>query len=1146
MNNNYSVLTAVCSECDSSKCFCLSDSLNIYAESDIIVKHDKTDFQNKSFVQNDLSVISESSDFNTTSESLILLSDHVKVHACTFQRPSTVNDHVGMHVLNASNDYHMYQTSLHNNMAFQHSHSNQSYESLLSLQTMTNEIQLLSTQESQQVFDSQDTLPDTVLSSNNTNHNESLSVEVSQHDSISSHQSLSSNVFNIGFKDKGFCIGHLNVQGLSNKVDQLKLLLQSEKNLIHVFGISETKLNEVHPDTSFEISGYQKPFRRDRKENSGGGLLVYVKEGVCCSRRVDLEHERLECIWVEVKPINSKPFFVGHIYRPPNSTIQWNEFFEDCIEKVLQEEKELYILGDINRDLLKEQIQIAWNDYIEPFGLTQFISEPTRVTSESRTLLDHIYSNCPENVKSVLVPKIGLSDHFPIFLTRKMHNYTPKGNHYTISYRSFKNFDEAKFIGDLQAAPWNLIELFDDTDDILEAWVDLFLQVVDKHIPIKIHRVKHKTQPDWLSPDILDAMKTRDRHKSLGNENDYKLWRNKVTKLINQAKKDQYQTYIENNKNKPGSIYKLFQEVGAGKVCKKASNISSINDNGTHIEDPTELANSFNNFFVNIAAKLKEPIASSNHDKLKDFCKSKLPENTKFIINNIEKDKVLYQLTTLDSSKATGIDGIGPRLLKLAAPYIADDIAYICNQSINKSTFPNKWKEAKVSPLHKSGTHDDINNYRPISILPVLSKILEKHVHDCLSAYLHEHSLLHKTQSGFRAQHSCETALVHMIDSWLTAMDSGKMVGAVLVDFKKAFDLVDHKILLSKLELYGINNEALMWFDSYLTHRRQLVSLNNSKSDFETVICGVPQGSILGPLLFLLFINDLPLCVENVSADLYADDTTLYDIHTSLEAIEQNLQQSLNKLYIWCRNNGMVLNSAKTKVMLIATRQKRQKLNTSHLDLQYMDETLKMISSDKILGIFVDDSLTWSHHVKHVCKKISSYIWLLSKIKHFLSQAHRVQFYKSYIQPHIDFCNIVWGNSSESNKMKIFRLQKRACRIILNYHVEDSHAALSSLKILSVYDRLFLRKAKFMFKVYHELTPKYISENFTRRNEMDMSVHLRSTATGCFVPPLPKKECFKRSMRYSGCLIWNSLPSQVKSAQTAETFHNRCIKWLTL
>ena len=179
----------------------------------------------------------------------------------------------------------------------------------------------------------------------------------------------------------------------------------------------------------------------------------------------------------------------------------------------------------------------------------------------------------------------------------------------------------------------------------------------------------------------------------------------------------------------------------------------------------------------------------------------------------------------------------------------------------------------------------------------------------CLSVYLNENDLLHRTQSGFRSQHSCETALMHTIDSWLNAMDNGELVGIVLVDFKKAFDLVDHQILLSKLKLYGISSEALMWFDTYLsnTNRRQLVSLNNCKSDFEKVTCGVPQGSILGPLLFLLFINDLPLYVDNVSADLYADDTTLYDIQTSLEAIEVNLQEGLNQLHICCKNNRMVL-----------------------------------------------------------------------------------------------------------------------------------------------------------------------------------------------------------------------------------------------
>ena len=278
--------------------------------------------------------------------------------------------------------------------------------------------------------------------------------------------------------------------------------------------MSETKLNDFHPDSFFEINGYQKPLRRDRGENAGGGLIIYVKNGVSCKRRPDLENGRLECIWLEVKPVKSKPFLVGHIYRPPNSGVIWNELFEDCLENVLKEEKELYILGDINRDLLNNQINKAWSDYMEPFGLTQLVSEATRETSHSRTLIDHIYSNCPENVNSLDVPKIGLSDPFPVFFTHKLHVHPTKCNHFTISYRSFKDFDETKFFADLQAVPWDVIQLFDHTDDILEAWTDLFLEFVDKNVPLKQHRVKRKNQPDWITPDILDAIKCRDRHKS--------------------------------------------------------------------------------------------------------------------------------------------------------------------------------------------------------------------------------------------------------------------------------------------------------------------------------------------------------------------------------------------------------------------------------------------------------------------------------------------------------------------------------------------------------------------------------------------------------------------------------------------------------
>ena len=562
-----------------------------------------------------------------------------------------------------------------------------------------------------------------------------------------------------------------------------------------------------------------------------------------------------------------------------------------------------------------------------------------------------------------------------------MHIQPPKRNHSTISYRFFRGFDEVKFMDDLQNVPWDTIKLLDDTDDILDAWLDIFLQVVDKHVPIKHQRVKRINQPRWISPEILDAIKSRDRHKSLGNMDEYRFCRNKVIKLIKYAKKDQYQTFIENSKDKPGGIYKIFKEVGAGKGPQKQINTGSVSNENTHTEDPTEIANISNDFFVNIANKVKEPVTNTDHEKLREVCQSTLPTNTKFVIPNIEKEKVMKFLSNIETTKSTGTDNIGPRLLKLAAHHIVDDITFICNHSIKNSVFPSKWKEAKVVPLHKNGPQEEVNNYRPISILPVILKILEKHLPDSLYSFLHEFDLLHKTQSGFRSQHSCETALIHMIDNWLNAIDNGKMIGIVLVDFKKDFDLVDHKILLSKLKIYGIKDETLSWFDNYLSQRRQQVSINNAKSEFKQVTYGVPQSSILGPLLFLLFINDLPLYTSNVNTDLYADDTTLYAIQDSLEIIENNLDSALNNLHIWCKCNGMLLNSAKTKVMLVTTNQKRKRINTDKLNLIYNDEPLSMTTSDKILGVCVDTNLNSTEHVKSLTKKLLQIYGCFKKLR---------------------------------------------------------------------------------------------------------------------------------------------------------------------
>ena len=469
------------------------------------------------------------------------------------------------------------------------------------------------------------------------------------------------------------------------------------------------------------------------------------------------------------------------------------------------------------------------------------------------------------------------------------------------------------------------------------------------------------------------------------------------------------------------------------------------------------------------------------------------------------------------------------------------------NKSISLSQFPDLWKEAKVKPLFKSGNKDDINNYRPISILPTISKLIEKWVEKQFSQYLNDFNLLHKSQSGFRPRHSTESALILMVDSWLKAINEGKIVGCVLVDFRKAFDLVDHEILLRKLKCYKCNDSCLSWFESYLCNRKQRVSLNNHLSSTSDVMHGVPQGSILGPLLFLIFINDLPLYLKNNTStiDLYADDTTIYSGSDKL-MLERNLQKSLDCLQIRCRENGMILNTDKTKVMLITSRQKRINLNNAVLNLQYNDIDIDITTCDKILGIHVDNNLTWNDHINFLSKKLSSHLWLLSKIRIYLSIEHRVLFYNAYIKPHIDYCSLIWSNTSSTNISKITRLQRRACKLILGHEYNGLPEALEKLKMLSFDQSIFLSKAKIMYKIHNNLAPSYLNEMFLMRdaNLDNTTSNLRSVANKNFVVPLAKCNLFKGSLTYSGVIIWNSIPVSIKDSSSLQIFVNRCTEWL--
>ncbi|MCU7801208.1 MAG: reverse transcriptase family protein, partial [gamma proteobacterium symbiont of Lucinoma myriamae] len=633
-----------------------------------------------------------------------------------------------------------------------------------------------------------------------------------------------------------------------------------------------------------------------------------------------------------------------------------------------------------------------------------------------------------------------------------------------------------------------------------------------------------------------------------GNFDQYKILRNKVSTLINNSKQNMYQVQIEEGKDNPRTIWKLFRKFGASGKGQSQENIHGVKLNDEVVSSDKEIADIFNNFFVNVAAQLKEPIRMSEFQNLKSYVDSKVHPDTFFHFPEINETFVKKFLSSLDTTKATGLDCIGPRLLKLAPNVLAPSITFIINISLTAGRFPSIWKHARVNPIFKSGSKDEVDNYRPISILPTLSKLIEKWVNIKFTAFLNLYELLHQRQSGFREGHSTESALTLMIDTWLKAINDGLFVGCVMVDFRKAFDMVDHKILLKKLSLYKCSDLCLSWFDSYLSNRSQTVSVNGIKSDNEQISCGVPQGSILGPLLFLVFINDLPLTMKNIlsATDLYADDTTLYDIQADKTLLEENLQTALHELQNWCKENGMLLNTNKTKVMFLTSRQKRVTLTNNVLKLNYDGIELQLSSNEKVLGVNIDENFIWNTHFMYVSKKVSSHLWLLSQIKNYLPLKHRVLFYNAYIKPHLEYCSIIWGNSSGSNINRLNKLQRRACKIILGNSYTNLVEARNHLNILSFEESLFLQKAKTMYKIANNIAPQYLIDLFQLRsnNMNNTTLNLRSMSNRNFMIPKPRTDLYKRSLAYSGAIVWNSIPLEIKSSSTLQSFINKCTSWM--
>ena len=624
--------------------------------------------------------------------------------------------------------------------------------------------------------------------------------------------------------------------------------------------------------------------------------------------------------------------------------------------------------------------------------------------------------------------------------------------------------------------------------DILE---NILKQAIEQFMPcikVKYNRHKHK-KTEWITSGLVKSIKYRDKlYKKLKQtspnipiyenlKHNLKIYNKILKQAIRQAKSSFYKSKFDKFKNDSKNTWVTINEIINKKELK--TDQTYMNINGVKITENKEIANHFNNYFNRIGKDMAEAIRITDNESFRQYLHSNI--NSIFRFRSTYQEEIKNIVLNLKSKPSAGYDNISTILLKYLAPILTPVLTIRVNQSLHSGIFPYKLKIAKIIPIFKKNDNYLLENYRPISLLPSISKVFERVVYIQLEHYLRENEYLSNSQYGFRSSHSTEHANVEIVDRISSAVDQGQTPIAIYLDLSKAFDILNPKIMIEKLKYYGVSDSAIAWFASYLSKRPHYVALGNDKSETKINSLGVPQGSILGPLLFIIYVNDLSCSTNFFDFIQYADDTTLINTCTDFQNLNSFaiINEEIDKVCKWLNNNKLSLNATKTKFMIFHNLNKKIAIIPS---IKVNDINIERVKDFNFLGITLDQNLNWSSHINKISIKISRAIGIMVRIKRYLPTYILKTLYYSLIFPHLSYGNIIWY----THNSPLFKLQKKAVRIITNSKYNaHSEPLLKVVNFLKLEDIYYMNILKLYFKHCHRELPHYLQvTDFLPKSEM--------------------------------------------------------------